>query len=55
MKGEDFVFERQGSRFVARGDGWSFEGVGSRRLFTQTKKLPSIRVVKTLVKELLKA
>ena len=47
-----FDFKRVGDIFEATGDGWEYRGVGNRSEFIQHKKLPSIRIIKTLVKEL---
>lgn len=46
-----FDFKRIGEIFEAIGDGWEYRGVGNRSEFIQHKKLPSIRVIKTLVKK----
>ena len=54
VSNDDFTLEICGDVFAAHGDGWAYEGVGNLRKFTQSKKIPSIRVVKALVKKLIK-
>ena len=49
---QDFTFEKVGDILEAKGDGWIYQRVGSAHRFVQTKKLPSLRVIRTLVKEL---
>lgn len=49
---EGFTLEVDGDSFIAIGNGFTYVGQGERRKFTQTKKLPSIRIVKSLVKAL---
>lgn len=50
---EEFKLVVDGDLFIATGDGWRYVGHPRKKIFTQDKKLPSIRVIKTLVKELL--
>lgn len=45
-------FDRVGDIVTASGEGWSYERVGDLTCFTQTKKLPSLRIVKVLLKKL---
>ncbi len=45
-------FERVGDLVFASGDGWKYERVGELPVFTQNKKVPSLRVIKTLLKEM---
>lgn len=47
---EDFTYQKQGSIFIAKSDGFEYKSVGEATIFTQKKKIPSIRVVKTLIK-----
>jgi hypothetical protein len=49
---EGFTLEIDGDSFVATGNGFVYIGQGECRKFTQSKKLPSIRIVKSLVKAL---
>lgn len=43
---------RSGDVTLARGYGWKYESVGDVSQFRQHKKIPSIRVVKSLIKKL---
>lgn len=47
---EDFTYQKQGSIFSVKGNGFEYKSVGGTTIFTQKKKIPSIRVVKTLIK-----
>ena len=47
-----FDFKKVGDIFEATGDGWEYRGIGNRAEFSQHKKLPSIRLIKALVKKL---
>lgn len=51
---KDFTLETVEDCTLAIGDGWRYESVGTVSKFTQTGKVPSLRVVRTLIKELLK-
>ena len=42
--------EIQGDICLASGKNWSYEQVGNSKIFTQTGKVPSLRVVKTIIK-----
>ena len=42
--------EIQGDLCVASGKNWKFEQVGELKVFTQTGKVPSLRVIKTAIK-----
>ncbi len=48
-------FEKFGEAAVASGDGWEYERFGSSVIFSQHKKLPSLRVVKSIIKQLEKS
>lgn len=49
---EGFTLEIDRDSFIATNNGFIYIGQGDYRKFTQTKKLPSIRIVKSLVKAL---
>ena len=49
---KEFSIIIDGELSIAKGDGWRLVSCGNKRLFTQTKKLPSIRTIKTVVKAL---
>ena len=42
--------EIQGDVCVASGKNWRYEQVGDLKAFTQTGKVPSLRVIKTIIK-----
>jgi len=42
--------EIQGDLCVASGKNWKFEQIGELKIFTQTGKVPSLRVIKTAIK-----
>lgn len=42
--------EFYGNMCVASGDNWSYEQIGKSKVFSQSGKVPSLRVVKTLIK-----
>lgn len=50
-----FQFVRKGSVVAARGEGWHYEQVGDSTQFRQNGKVPSLRVVKKLLKLLIAA
>lgn len=48
-----FTYQKNDIMFHSEGDGWTYEGIlGHASQFKSTKKIPSIRAIKTLVKEL---
>ncbi len=42
--------EIKGDICVASGKGWTYEQIGCIKVFTQTGKVPSLRVIKTIIK-----
>ena len=50
-----FTYERVDNVIHAHGKGWEYKQVGSLTKFTQSGKVPSLRVIKTLIKELNKS
>lgn len=48
---KNFKYEQTGDKVLARGDNWTYEQVGDLSCFTQTGKVSSLRIVKTLIKE----
>lgn len=51
---KDFTIETIGDTIFAEGDGWTYKKVGTYSEFKQTKKIPSLRAIKSLIKELQK-
>lgn len=48
-----FTYQKNDIMLHCQGDGWEYYGlIGVGSKFKSTKKVPSIRVIKTLVKEL---
>lgn len=43
-------FEMKGDLCVASGDNWKYEQVGDLKVFSQTGKVPSLRVIKSAIK-----
>jgi len=50
-----FTYERDGDIVHAHGEGWEYQQVGNLTKFTQSGKVPSLRVIKMLIKELNKS
>tara|TARA_R110000787_G_scaffold90783_3_gene191482 strand:- start:9560 stop:9748 length:189 start_codon:yes stop_codon:yes gene_type:complete len=50
-----FTYQRVDNVVHAHGKGWEYQQVGSLTKFTQSDKVPSLRVIKTLIKELNKS
>ena len=48
----DFTFEKQGDAAYCKGDGFEYAKVGGLSMFKQTGKIPSLRVIKTIIKKL---
>jgi hypothetical protein len=42
--------EIQGCNMLASGENWQYRQIGTLKVFTQTGKVPSIRVIKTIIK-----
>lgn len=42
--------EIQGDLCVASGENWKYEQIGNQKVFTQTGKVPSLRVIKAAIK-----
>lgn len=51
-KDSTFVFEKQGDIVYCKGTNFEYAKVGETSKFTQTGKIPSIRIVKKLIKML---
>ena len=47
-----FTFEKQGEVAYCKGDGFEYAKVGGLSMFKQTGKIPSLRVIKTIIKKL---
>jgi len=47
-----FEFERIGDVVSCKGDGFEYQRIGELTSFKQSKKLPSLRVIKSLIKHL---
>lgn len=47
-----FTFEKQGKVAYCKGDGFEYAKVGELSMFKQTGKIPSLRVIKTIIKKL---
>ena len=47
-----FTFEKQGEVAYCKGDGFEYAKVGELSMFKQTGKIPSLRVIKTIIKKL---
>ena len=48
----DFTFEKQVESVYCKGDGFEYAKVGGLSMFKQTGKIPSLRVIKTIIKKL---
>ena len=48
----DFTFEKQGDAIYCKGCGFEYAKVGELSMFKQTGKIPSLRVIKTVIKKL---
>lgn len=47
---KEFSYGRVGDVISSSGIGWEYKQIGDLACFTQEKKIPSLRVVKTLLK-----
>lgn len=47
-----FEYKRIGDVATCKGDGFEYKRVGEVTSFVQRKKLPSLRVIKTMIKQL---
>lgn len=47
-----FVFTKEGDIVHCKGDNFEYAKVGELSMFKQTGKIPSLRVIKTVIKKL---
>lgn len=48
----DFTFEKQGDIVYCKGFNFEYQKIGDTSLFKQYGKVPSLRIIKTIIKEL---